>query len=435
MTKRGAWLRRFVGAGVLLAAWSPAVRGEDGVEPFGISAQARARGGADVAVGDSALSQIDNPATLSLHGRDTDFSSALILPRTRWDSPVQRGAYSEFGAIPLLHLGQTRPIDDRFSWGWAAYSKGGLAAQYHLRHRFFPNRELVEHSDFLNFALPLNLSYRVTDRLTIGGGIRAEFATARLLSVFGPINANLQRGYAWGGGFQLGALYKMTETVTLGVGYRSTSWMGDFQGNHALASVSPLVTGQPPRTFDLGDARTTARLPQRLNLGVAWDATPCLKLTSEVRFINYQDSFFRETTVRSNGLPSPIPGQPFLVPREFKVPFGYRDQFVLATGFDRKLTDNWTVSAGYNYASPLIPGRNLFPISALLAQHHISVGLRYEREHWTLSGGYTLGVTQGLTSGPSAFPGNVPGVARNDFANSFISQTQHGIFAGIGYRY
>jgi len=108
---------------------------------------------------------------------------------------------------------------------------------------------------------------------------------------------------------------------------------------------------------------------------------------------------------------------------------------VLATGFDRRLTDNWTVSAGYNYASPLIPGRNLFPIAALLAQHHISVGLRYEREHWTLSGGYTLGVTQGLTSGPSAFPGNVPGVARNDFANSFLSQTQHGIFAGIGYRY
>ncbi|HEX8202203.1 MAG TPA: outer membrane protein transport protein [Isosphaeraceae bacterium] len=442
---RKGWtrLRGLVGAATLLVAWGGAAHAEDAVEQIGISARAKARGGADVAVGDSPLSQVENPATISLHGHALDSSYQLILPRTRWDSPLD-SAYSEFGAIPLFNFAGTHPINDRLSLGAAFFTKSGLAGQYHARHRFFPRQELIEHVDVLNFALPLNLSYKVTERLSLGAGIRAEFSTARLLSVLGPIDANLQRGYAWGGGFQVGALYQVTRDFRLGLGYRSTTWMGDFQGNHLLVTPSPLLTMQPPQTIDVGDARTTARLPQKLNLGASWDVTERLKLSSDVRWINYAESFAGESTVRTRGVPPLAPGLPPLVPREFKLPFGYRDQFVLAVGADRKFTDNLTLSAGYNYASPVLPGRNLYPLSSVLPQHHVTVGANYRRGNWSIGGGYILGVTQGITSGPSALPGNIPpgllpgplaGGVRNDFANSFISQTQHSIFLGIGYQY
>lgn len=432
VTKRWIGLRGILGAAVLLAAWGVAARAENAVEQLGNTAEAKGRGGADVAVGDSALSQIENPATLIGHGREVDLSAQLVLPRTRWDSPRDT-AFSEFGAIPLVNFGVAHPINEKLSWGWAFYTKSGLAAQYHLRHKFFPQRDLIEHVDYLNFAVPLNIAYQVNDRLSIGGGIRAEFATARLLSVFGPVDANLQRGYSWGGGFLVGAKYKLSDAWTLGFGYRSPSWMGDFQGNHLLASISPAVTGQPPVTVDLGDVRVSARQPQKLSLGAAWDVSEKLTLASDVRWINYAESFLNEATVKSRGL------RPF-VPGELKLPFGYRDQVVVAVGADRKLNDRWTASAGYNYSSPVIPGRNLYPLSALLPQHHITVGMRYEGERWTLSGGYILGATQGVSSGPSVFPGNLPGsidarVLRNDFANSFISQTQHSIYVGIGYKF
>jgi len=55
----------------------------NGVELTGISFNARARGGADVAVGDSALSQIDNPAALALTPRGRprfDFAGELVFP-------------------------------------------------------------------------------------------------------------------------------------------------------------------------------------------------------------------------------------------------------------------------------------------------------------------------------------------------------------------
>src|SRR3954467_14594675 len=133
------WTRRVrvISLVTLLTAWASAAWAEDAVEQIGISAKAKARGGADVAVGDSPLSQVENPATIALHGHEVDSSYQLVLPRTRWDSPLDR-AYSEFGAIPLFNFAGTHPITDRLSFGTALYLKSGLAGQYHARHRFFP---------------------------------------------------------------------------------------------------------------------------------------------------------------------------------------------------------------------------------------------------------------------------------------------------------
>src|SRR5687767_8293589 len=53
--------------GIFLVLQSPTLlMATDGVELLGVSTQAQTRGGADVAVGDTALSQVENPATLSL---------------------------------------------------------------------------------------------------------------------------------------------------------------------------------------------------------------------------------------------------------------------------------------------------------------------------------------------------------------------------------
>ena len=65
----------------------------NGIEPIGVSMEARMRGGADVAVGDSALSQIDNPATLSLQPRDVmtfDFAGQVIFPNCEWTGPIDK---------------------------------------------------------------------------------------------------------------------------------------------------------------------------------------------------------------------------------------------------------------------------------------------------------------------------------------------------------
>ena len=105
-----------------------------------VSTQARGRGGADVAVGDSALSQVDNPATLALRPRDIkqfDFSGQLIFPVVHWDGPFD-DADSEIKILPLGNVGVSFPIDDKLTFGLAMHSKAGLAARYSIRHMMIP---------------------------------------------------------------------------------------------------------------------------------------------------------------------------------------------------------------------------------------------------------------------------------------------------------
>lgn len=103
----------------------------NGFELPGVSVSATGRGGADAAVGDTALSQVENPAALSLisPGRERfGFSGALLLPVLRWEGPLDDST-SSIRAIPLAPL---------------AYGRG----------------------------------VRATDRLFLGAGIRTGFTTA-----------------------------------------------------------------------------------------------------------------------------------------------------------------------------------------------------------------------------------------------------------------
>jgi long-subunit fatty acid transport protein len=403
----------------LLGLWATIrpVFGSNGTELIGVSTQARSRGGADIAVGDSPLSQIDNPASLLLHGRDVDFAGKLVLPRSRWTNTVDTGN-TQIGVIPILNLAGSRPVNERMSWGWALHTKSGLASAYTIEHFATPGLRTTERVDFENADLQLNGAIQLTDRLSLGAGVRGEFVTTKFNITAGPAFASVERGYAVGTGLHVGLLYQLAEDWRLGFAYRSPTWMTDIDGGHLELSFF----GDPTTTLDLGPASLSGQLPQKLTLGAAWDATDWLMLTTEVRWINFADSIFNNTSIESNGLPG-------LVPTSVPFPLGYRDQFVLATGADVRLTDRWILGLGYNYGSDLVPATNLLPIGSILSQHHLTTGIRYDCCKWWAGVGYILALTTGLAGdGTSAFPGP------NDYSGSYLSQTQHNIFFGFGIR-
>lgn len=408
----GAWF-------CLLGLWALVrpVLGSNGTELIGVSTQARSRGGADIAVGDSPLSQIDNPASLLLHGRDLDFAGKLILPRSRWTNTVDT-ANTEIGVIPILNLAGSKPVNERLSWGWALHTKSGLASAYTIEHFATPGLRTTERVDYENADLQLNGAIQLTDRLSVGAGLRGEFVTTKFNITAGPLFASIERGYAVGTGLQVGLMYELTEAVRLGLGYRSPTWMTDIEGGHGQLNFF----GDPTTTLDMGPASLGGNLPQKLTAGASWDATDWLMLTTEVRWINFADSAFNSTSIETDGIPG-------LVPTSVPFPLGYRDQVVVATGADVRLTDRWILGLGYNYGSDPIPAANLLPIGSILAQHHVTTGIRYDRCNWWVGAGYILAVTAGLAGdGTSAFPGP------NDYSGSHLSQTQHSVFFGFGIR-
>ncbi len=262
---------------VWAAVWTSAAFGTDGLEPIGSSTQALLRGGADVAVGDTALSQINNPASLALHTRlRFDFSDQVLCCKLRWSTPI--GSSHSHAICPLANAAVAVPISERLTFGLALQSKSGMGTHYHIRHLLIPFYERHIASDIKNASLSLNFGYELSETLSVGAGVRAEAVTAKFNSVLGPAGVDFGRGVSYGAGFDLGVHYRATKTLAFGVAYRSPTWMGDLSGGRMKASLIGVLP------LGLGDgAIDEFRLPQRISAGAAWDATERLKLVAELR--------------------------------------------------------------------------------------------------------------------------------------------------------
>lgn len=386
----------------------------DGFEPIGVSMQATARGGADVAVGDTALSQVDNPATLALQPRDGlkfDLGNEIAFVRNVWHGPFEASS-SRAKVFPLINSGVAIPLTDRLTLGAALNSRGGFGSKFEMRHLMIPFMERRVGSDLKVVSLPVNLAYKITDKLSVGGGFRAEVATARFGTVMGPADIEITRGYAVGGGFQAGLHYQARKDLAFGLGYRSPTWFNDLEGGRAKASVLGLLP------IGLGSANIdTVRLPQRVSAGAAWDVTDRVKLIAETRWINYTNSTLNGTTLAIDG---PIDVR-------YPLPLGFKDQGVFILGTEIKLSEQWKLGMGYHYAMPNISRSNVYPLGTILAEHHATIGLRYETKKWWAGVGYLLGFPTSLHgNGCSRIPLGV------DYGFSSVRQTQQGLLLGFG---
>jgi long-subunit fatty acid transport protein len=409
----GRWRWRSWGVGVLWLAFVPMALGGNGIEPTGNSMPASARGGADVAVGDTALSQIDNPATLSLYKAfRLDFSNELVFPQIHWSGPAD-SVNSEIPIVPLVNLGVAVPLSSRWTFGLAVNTKAGLLTRYHARHLLIPWEERQVGSDIKDLAFLANLSYKVTKKLSIGFGLREEMVTAKFGTVLGPADLDFGRGYAEGIGFQAGMHYQARKNLAFGLGYRSKVWFGDLAGGDGQASllgILPLPLGRV-KIEDL-------RGPQKVTAGVGWDVTDWCKLVGEVRWINYSCCSFHTMNITAENLPGV----------RLPMPLGYRDQWVFIPGVEFKLSERWKLSFGYNYGTaPVAPG-HLLPEGSTCTQHHFSTGIRYERKNWWVGVGYILGFPASLHgTGWSAIPLGV------DYGSSRVEHTLHSLVIGGGY--
>ena len=237
----------------------------NGIEPIDTSLQARIRGGVDVPIGDSALSQINNPASLAQYRqRRFDFSGQVCFPSAHWYGPLGHSE-STVHIVPLGNAAVALPIDERWAFGVALHSKAGLASQYRMRHLLIPIMKRRVAADSKMVGLHFNLGCKLTDRLFVGAGVRGEVATSSFSMALGPADAEFERGYAYGGGFQVGMMYRATQDLTLGVAYRSPSWFGDLAGGDARASLLGVLP------VDLGPARIeSVQLAQKVTAGAAW---------------------------------------------------------------------------------------------------------------------------------------------------------------------
>ena len=161
-------------------------------------------------------------------------------------------------AIVIPNLYYSHRLNDRLTAGVGIFSPFGLSTNYDST---WVGRYHAVKSDLISLNINPSLAYRVTDKLSLGAGINAQYLKAELSNAidFGTIFAALGaagvapqrndgfvtfKGDSWSWGYNVGALYEFTGDTRAGIAYRSRidhTLTGDA---HFSGVPSPNPTGR-----------------------------------------------------------------------------------------------------------------------------------------------------------------------------------------------
>jgi long-chain fatty acid transport protein len=317
---------------LLLMGFASATNGDNLISIGPIS---RAMGGVGIAAPQDAISAVfANPAAMCFGpycpGTEVNFGGTLFMPKvdarvTVGGSTISSDSDNKVYAIPAIGL--SVPITNTFPlwrFGLAAYGVSGLGVDY--------RNTAIDNPSFYNFGpmgtFPLvageytqlqimkfspSVAFSPNERLSLGLGIHIDYA-----------NLDLRSGssFNYALGAQIGALYKLTDQVTIGAIYVTPQ-----EVNHK--DVIKLDPSQPA-----GDLKLAS--PQQFGIGISYEAIKnILLLEADGRWVNWANAKGYDE-------------------------FDWKDQWVLALGAQFKPSKQLALRVGYNVSNNPVNEHNNF---------------------------------------------------------------------------
>jgi long-chain fatty acid transport protein len=435
--------RSLVIAGTALtsaALWS-APAGAQGSAVITHGSCATAMGAAGVASPcDDGSAVLFNPAALANHGSVVSGGAALITTEGTftYDRTGQR-VVREAETVPVPSAYASFRVGERFAAGVGVFAPYGLGVEWPLD---FEGRYVSYDTQLTNIYVQPTVAFRINDRFSVGVGVdyvkgdieinqRADlsrvpvpgqpftFASLGIPDATDFADVKLE-GDANTWTFHLGGTAKVTDRLSLGVRYLhgakleydGTATFTQVPTGLTLAAGNPLglPAGTPvdalvaPR-FEAGQALgdqavfTELELPSQLVVGLAYQATPKVKLLFD----------FQRTGWESFGT-SPIDfgeagGDTVLI-------LDYQNAHTFRFGTDIRATDALNLRAGFIFntaaeraasVSPLLPEAERNYLTAGLG-YRLPMGLRFDAAYQYIDQSDRRGRVRGrdrLTQGPS----------------------------------
>lgn len=242
-----------------------------------------------------------NPAGMTrLSGSQMVAGGYLILPSMKFSktsanhapllgggaiSGGNGGDAGESAIVPNFYY--TRTVSDRLSFGLGVNVPFGLATDYDddWVGRYYANR-----SEIMSINVNPAVAYKVNEAFSVGGGInyqkldatltqRVDYGSICLLAGNPPGCGGATPGANDGDaevkadddtwGFNLGALWRLSDAMRLGVAYRSKMKYG-LEGNFDVTAPTPVAAGAGSAVGGLVDsgARANVTLPETISVSV-----------------------------------------------------------------------------------------------------------------------------------------------------------------------
>ena len=423
-----------------------------GMDLIGFGAKSRGMGGIGVAYAQDTLSIAYNPANAAKVGSSRfDIGGELFNPKMAvvHDSaqlPVEDPDKAEslgigssrYEYFPMPFMGYAEQINEDLSWGIAVVGAGLVTSYDQPDDTFFNFKGLAGDKVgvyLIRMLILPTLAYEVSDDVTVGVSLVAGIQgfKGRGFEAFGELGfasapndklTSNQWDTSYGLGIKLGALWDVTNDLTLGVSYAPRLNMSEFDRYSGLFAEQG--------DFDVAEEYA---------LGINYKINSKSNISFEISQVNYND-------IKSVGNPGPSASDPSdfnpLCPGVDTIDcklggdngmgFGWQNQTRYKIGGDYAYSEKLTLRAGWAYAEAPIPGDQvLFNLLApATVENNLTLGASYQyADDIEISMNYLHGFANDI-KGPTAFP---PGAGIVQGSNAAIAMVQDAVGVTLGLKF
>lgn len=347
-----------IALGLAIAGFSLSASATNGYFGHGYGMKAKGMAGAATTNTEDAFFGANNPAAAAFVGNRIDLGVDLFSPIRKASRSGSLGSYgsyynyygdynfdgsakSDSNYFLVPEFGYNKMINPNLALGVTVYGNGGMNTNYPATNTFGPGTNLMGGNgrlgvDLMQLIVAPTVAFKVAPNHSIGVSplIGYQRFKAEGLQGFGVDNGaggNIGYDDAFGYGVRVGYLGKIMPTVTVGAAYASKMKFDEFSKYAGLFAEQG--------GFDI---------PENYNLGVAWQATPAVKLALDYQRINFS---------KVKSVANPV-SNIFVAPfgADNGPGFGWDDAKVWKLGMEYKYTPKLTLRAGYSHTNSPIKG-------------------------------------------------------------------------------
>lgn len=249
-----------------------------------------------------------------------------------------------YDPTPVPNLFYARPLNERTWLGIGLTAPFGLANDYDSD--FFARYDSTETSLKVIDIAP-SIAFRLTDRVSVGGGINIQYADATLKRALpdplnpapdGPTVATDGESSLsadnWTAGFNIGVLVEISPATRLGAHYRSA--ISHTLDGKARIDPPPALVAASLAAPETVSGKADLDLPDMFSLGLAHELDERWTLLAQYTWFGWSN--FEEIRVRfDDGRPDDVTEQ------------NYRDSWALGLGAEYALDAHWTLRGGIQF--------------------------------------------------------------------------------------
>ncbi len=319
---------------------------------YSVTNLGRAFNGAGV-VGDDFSAIAFNPAGMNLRQNGMQAGTAVVMVKAEVDGKTINGGINPGteGDISLRswvpHFFAQTQVNDKINFGLGVYAPFGLSTVYN-DNWFGRTHALKSYISALDIAPAM--SYKVTDKFSIGGSVFAERVDAKLtnylpnyveaMGLTVPLGGyNKVEGDDWSYGYTLGLVYEPVKNTRFGVSYRSKV-SHELKGKQKVAgsNMPAAYMGMPIPYFQNGSFTGYAKvtLPEHVLLS-AYHRIDKIGLSASAKWTRW--SRFESLDIRSPNFPGGV----------HSTPEKWENVWMAGIGMDYYHNDNLTFRLGVSF--------------------------------------------------------------------------------------